>query len=303
MRRRSRASAISAPACTSTFVPKPLRLSFRPASARRIALFALPPLLRSSTGGPPASVDDQIGVVVVVEIAGEEGARLLQRGRRVRGDGRRRILEVALHVSQHDKRARCSARSCRWRRCRASRRCRSRRRRGRRRSPALSTAAPTCSNDVPDDVPPERQSRRSALREDQIHPAVLVEIDDGDAARIGGRRRREGRQRLECALSRIDQHRRAFAGDDQIDGAIVVEIAGGDRACVRQREAALAGDVRKRAVAVVPEHGGARPRPRSDRDPRRDRSRRRSRRRRARRAWREGPASRGAGVNAPSPSL
>ena len=149
-------------------------------------MFALPPVLRSRTGGPPASVTTQIGVVVVVEIADQERPRLLQRGRHVRGNGLRRILEAALHVSQHGNR-------------RAALRVRAR---GDDVQPAVvvivdhrkaRTVRDPCRRQIDvlergaRHIPPERQSRRGAMREDQVHPAVLVEIDNGDAAGVRGR--------------------------------------------------------------------------------------------------------------------
>ena len=123
------------------------------------------------------------------------------------------------------------------------------------------------------------------VREGQVHPAVLVEVERDHAARARGAVRRERVEHRVDAFPRVEGDGHLLAGEDEIDGAVVVEIAGGDadRAC--DAEAALGGDVGEGAVAVVAQHyrrgrrqalGRRRAGDRPDRDRRRGRRRRSS---------------------------
>ena len=66
-----------APACTSTFVPMPLRLSFRPCQREPQGVVRVAAVVAQHDGRRRgASVTIEIGVAVAVEIAGEHRARV-----------------------------------------------------------------------------------------------------------------------------------------------------------------------------------------------------------------------------------
>src|SRR5208283_3738249 len=106
------------------------------------------------------------------------------------------------------------------------------------------------------DVSPQGESRRTAVRKRQIHPAVFVEIKGNDAN--GGRqiffRKIDPRERLELTFAWIQQNGGALrpTGNDKINGAIVVEVRHGHaRARGIQAHGGFLRNVRKGGIPVV----------------------------------------------------
>ena len=93
------------------------------------------------------------------------------------------------------------------------------------------------------------------MREGQIHPAILVEVEDGDADG-GGAGPGGPVERLERALTRIDPHERMRTpGHHQVDRAVVVEVCTHGRdAGAGPRQAALPSHFGEGAIAVVAPH-------------------------------------------------
>ena len=105
-------------------------------------------------------------------------------------------------------------------------------------------------------VPPETHAGRAGVCKRHVHPAVFVEVKNGDA---DSRRKIllleiNSRQRSEFSFSRVQVDGRAVlpSGDNEINGAVVVEVAG-HNACARggDAERRFRGNIREGAVGVV----------------------------------------------------
>ena len=91
------------------------------------------------------------------------------------------------------------------------------------------------------------------MREGEVHPAILIEVERDGAHRRRGHENRPGTRRAESAFALVQENfRAAKPGDNKIDGAVIVQIAPD---CGDARTAAgkpcFPGPIRERAVAVV----------------------------------------------------
>src|ERR1700722_18012 len=106
------------------------------------------------------------------------------------------------------------------------------------------------------DIAPEADAGSARVREGEIHPAVLVEIEghDADSGREIFFFEIDRGQRSEFSFARIEIDGCAVgaAGKNKIDGAVVVEI-GGDQAGAGGVEAqtGFGRDICERAVAII----------------------------------------------------
>src|SRR5260370_14543001 len=105
------------------------------------------------------------------------------------------------------------------------------------------------------DVAPQADAGRSRVRESEVHPAVLVEIESNDAdgwlqiffCEIDAGKRGE----FPAARIQVDRCALAAAGKNKIDGTVIVEVRGHQtRAGGVNVQPGLLGHVSEGAVAV-----------------------------------------------------
>ena len=107
------------------------------------------------------------------------------------------------------------------------------------------------------DVLPQAETRRTPVREGQVHPTVLIEIDCDSAGRRRWKDRVPRLRRPKRALAWIAKDERGAppSSQDKVDGAIVVEIGcDGSNTWRVTRESRLLRCVRKGSIAVVAPH-------------------------------------------------
>ena len=110
-------------------------------------------------------------------------------------------------------------------------------------------------------IAPEGYAGCSGVGESYVHPAIFVEVEDGDGGGWWQRFVGEERRDFECAVARVGEEggRGVGAGDEEVYGAVVVEVGeDGGGGAAGAAEAGLFRPVGEGLVAVVaPEDVGA----------------------------------------------
>src|ERR1700723_2894400 len=94
------------------------------------------------------------------------------------------------------------------------------------------------------------------MSEGQVHPAIVIEVENSDAETKSRRRDRPRLLRMELPFSRVLENRRRLGtSDNDVDGAVIVIVSANSTGCgTGDSQTDRLCHVSESAVPVVPPH-------------------------------------------------